>query len=198
MEAVLAALVAFAVAATITGIELITSKYPRTCFLLLRCGAFYAYVVIYGLIAFGTTLLLPFLPIKFEGSGQSSLWVDALLVGMAIKAVLHIRLFNVTTGPGNDFPVGLETILQLFEPWLLRTIDLDHFMRVRRYLESRSGRYPNAGSVRDKILPNIPPALSAGERAALISDLAHLTTVNELMELYLRYVGRSTFEQIFP
>jgi uncharacterized protein YciW len=80
----------------------------------------------------------------------------------------------------------------------LRTIDLDHFMRVRRYIGLRSARYLDADVVRAAILANIPPAFSAAERAALATDVAHLTTVAELMELYLSYVGRGTFEQIFP
>lgn len=191
------ALIAFAIAATISGLELITSKYPRTYFLLYRCASLYAYIVIYGVIGSGATLLLPYLPIKIEGIDQSSAWINAILIGVSIKAILHIRLFNVTTGPGNEFPVGLETILQLFEPWLLRTIDLDHFMRVRRYIGSRSARYLEADAVRSAILANIPPAFSAAERAALTTDVAHLTTVSELMELYLSYVGRGTFEEVF-
>ncbi len=193
-----AAFVAFLIAATITGLELITSKYPRTYFLLYRCTALYAYIAIYGVIGLGTTLLLPYLPVKIEGIDQSSAWINAILVGISIKAILHIRLFNVTTGAGNEFPVGLETILQLFEPWLLRTIDLDHFMGVRRYIGLRSARYVDSGVVRATILANIPPAFTAAERAALTTDVAHLTTVAELMELYLSYVGRGTFEQIFP
>ncbi len=65
------AFVAFLIAATITGLELITSKYPRTYFLLYRCTTLYAYIAIYAVLGLGTTLLLPYLPVKIGNrSGQ--------------------------------------------------------------------------------------------------------------------------------
>jgi hypothetical protein len=194
---ILPAILAFTIASTIAGLELITSKYPRTFFLMSRSGPLYAFVSIYGGIAFVTTFLLPQLKIEITGVGRND-WVNAVIVGVSIKAILHIRLFNVTTGAGSEFPVGFETILQLFEPWLLRTIDLDHFRHLRRYIDARAAGYVDVAVVRARIAENIPPGFSPAERAALTADAARLATVNELMELYLSYVGRRTFEQIFP
>ena len=47
---------AFGIATVIALLELITSKYPRTFFLLKRSRALYTYALIYGVIAFGVTL----------------------------------------------------------------------------------------------------------------------------------------------
>ena len=114
-------LLASTVATLLACIELITSRYPRTFFLLRKSWALYAYALIYGAIGFGVTLGLASLirtgTIKLEGLGLSGPWVQSLAVGLTIKAFLHIRLFSVGVG-SQSFPVGVETIVKLFEHWL--------------------------------------------------------------------------------
>src|SRR6266571_5245648 len=47
---------AFVIASFIAALELITSKYPRTFFLLKRCPALYIYALIYGVIGLAVML----------------------------------------------------------------------------------------------------------------------------------------------
>lgn len=195
------ALLAFAVALLLAAVELITSKYPRPFFLLRRSWALYAYALVYGAIAFGITLGLAALiqagTIKLEGLGLSNPWVQSLVVGFATKAFLHIRLFSVGVG-SQAFPVGVETLVQLFEPWLLRSIEIDHFNAGREFIASRAAKYLNLQDLKASIRTGIPPNFPAQERAAFLADVERTTTVEEALELYLTFLGRRSFDRVFP
>src|SRR5215471_706233 len=120
---------AFVVALVVTGLELITTDYPMTPNFVLKSIWYYLYVVIYGAIAAVVILILPLITDQATVSsvGLANPWIKAAVVGFTIKAFLHVRLFTVSTGPGSSFPVGIETIVQLFEPWMLRSLELDHW-----------------------------------------------------------------------
>lgn len=192
--------VAFAVAFAVTLVELVTRKYPRTIFLLTGSISLYAYGVIYGFIAAGIDAMLPAISDQATVSGVaiSNPWVRAIAIGLSVKAFLHIRFFDVTTGPGKSFPVGVETFVQLFEPWLLRSIDLDHFSATRGFLQSRIAAYPDAATARARALANIPSSFDASERAAFENDLSSATTTERVMEAYLTIVGRKIFLSVYP
>src|ERR1700736_1601035 len=106
---------AFVIASFIAALELITSKYPRTFFLLKRCPALYVYALIYGLIGLGVMLGLNYLvsqkAVTLEGFGLSNPWWQAVAIGLSVKAFLHLRIFSVGVG-GQSFPIGTETIVQ--------------------------------------------------------------------------------------
>jgi hypothetical protein len=95
-----------------------------------KCSALYWYAFIYGVIAFGVMLGLDYLlkqkTVTLEGFGLANPWWRAVAVGLAVKAFLHLRIFSVGVG-GQTFPIGTETLVQLFEPWLMRTMELYHF-----------------------------------------------------------------------
>lgn len=194
-------LLAFGIATLATLLELVTSKYPRTFFLLKRSWALYAYPVIYGVIGFGVTVGLGLFvetgTIKVEGLGLSNPWIQAIAVGLSIKAFLHLRLFSVGIG-SQSFPIGVETIVQVFEPWLLRTIELHHFSMSREFLTSRANRYHDLNDVRARITANLPPTFPDQERAAFLADVGRTTTVTEAMELYLAFLGKRNFDRVFP
>lgn len=193
--------ISFIIGTLVAGIELITSKYPRTFFLLNKSWALYAYTIIYGILSFGVMLAISSLVgakiIKLEGLGISNMWVQAVVVGVATKAFLHIRVFNVSIG-SQSFPVGIETFVYMFEPWLLRTIELDEFNAIRKFIDIAQSRYSALNDVIQKIKNNIPQKLSKVEKSAFPSDLSEKTTVSEAMELYLQYFGKKSFERIFP
>jgi hypothetical protein len=90
-------IVAFVVAGLVTALELITTKYPRTSGFVLQIKWFYAYVLIYGVLGAIAYSLLPLLAgeVALTGIGLSN-----AVVGFSIKAFLHIRIFTVSTGPG--------------------------------------------------------------------------------------------------
>lgn len=197
------ALVGFATATVVTMIELVTSKYPRTAgFLISSSLRFWLYPPIYGLIAFGCILGLDALAasgaIKLEGTFAANKWLQAVGLGLSVKALMHIRIFSVTTDSGS-FPVGIESIVQLFEPWLLDSIDMDEWQAVRRYVRARMNTAYAAwtpAQTRAHILANLPTKLK--NSATFTVDLNACSDTLECMELYLRRCGRSIFDLTFP
>ena len=196
------AAVAFVLAAAVSLSELLTTQYPRTSFLILRKSrALYTYVLAYGALALVVMLLLETLTeskvIQLEGFGLSSPWIRAIAIGIAVKAFLHIRLFNVSVG-SQSVPVGLETLVQFFEPALLRTILLDEFTAVRAYVGARARGYPSLEAVKARAKEEIPPTLPNQERAAFSNDIDRATSVVQVMEHVLRFLGRKNLERVFP
>ena len=195
-EVGLAALIAVAV----VGLELITTQYPRTSIFVFRSGWFYAYVISYGLIAALVYLLLPLIgaQVTMTGIGLGNPWVQAVVTGLSVKALLHIRIFNVSTGPGRDFPVGLETIVLLFEPWLLRSLELDHFSELMAFVTPRAARCADVAAARQLATNNIPNTFLPAEKAALAADIARATTSGDVIVAYISYVGIKLAGGVFP
>jgi len=195
------ALLAFLIATAAAASELITTKYPRTYFLLARSAALYSYSVIYGLIAFGIMWAVDTLTahklITLSGLGVESRWTQAVAIGLSCKAILHINLFSVGSA-SRPSPVGLETLVQIFEPELLRRILLKEFDAVRAYIGPRTSKYANLQDVKTQIKTNIPRTLPKEERAAFQNDIDTSTTIADAMEAFLRFVGRATFSRVFP
>jgi hypothetical protein len=189
--------VAFFTAACFTGLELVTSKYPRTAFVVIKDYWFWSYILIYGVIAtlgfWGLDALVAADKIKLEGLGLDSSWMKALYVGIAVKALLHINVARM-----GATPIGTEIIVQLFEPHWLRTILLNEFNAVRAYVAPYVSRYSDLSDVKKRVKENIPPTLPDAERAAFESDLEKAATVVPAMELFLRFVGLGTFKRVFP
>ena len=200
MFRVLPALLSFLIAATITAIELVTSKYPHTFPLLKRCRVLYFYALIYGLISFGVMVCFDQLvlanKIKLEGVGSNP-WLQATAIGMSTKALLHIRFFSVTAG-AQSFPLGTETIVQLFEPWLLDQIMLAEFNAVRALIQPRATKYSNLVDVKARITGNLPSTFSGQERTAFEVDVNKQTLIVGAMEMYLGRFGKTSFDRVFP
>lgn len=194
-------IVAFAVAFLVTILELITTKYPRTGFLLRRCTKLYLFAAIYGTVATAVMVCLGYFvhsgSIVLEGPALSRSWVQALAIGLSTKALLHIRIFNVAVG-GRDFPIGVETLVQLFEPWLLREIELDHFNRMRYFLAPIVRTYPDLAEVKKMIRGDVPATLPAAERSAFLHDVDNAESVESACELYLGFLGRDSLGRLFP
>ena len=135
--------------------------------------------------------------VKLEGFGLESQWIRALYVGVTIKAFMNINLYNVTVG-AQSMPVGPSTIVQLYEPMLLRNILFREFTEVRRYVEAAIVGNPNIAAVKQQIKDNVPDTLPASERGAFENDIDKAETVVEAKAKFLRFVGRSTFDGVFP
>jgi len=209
------AALAFLLASGIAASELITTKYPRTYFIFIprRCLALYVYSFIYGLLAF-VIVFFNIVPL------QADVWIQAVIVGVSVKAFLHIRFWSVPTpaptgkaGESEGFPIGPETILQLFEPWLLRTITLDEFNGVREFLGPRAVKYTDPQDVERRIRDNLSESLPVAELASFRRDLDAIFQSNptrsqsnptgnaqiiRAMELYLKLFGKQSFNRAFP
>jgi hypothetical protein len=201
MEAWLYAGLAFIVAAVLSGLELVTASYPRTYFLVFRSRSLWGYAIIYGVIAGCVTLGADYLvnsgKLKLEGLILGSKWFRAVVIGISIKSLLHINLFNITAG-STTVPVGIETLTKIFEPQLLRALVFDEFNAVRHYLASYCQKYTDLQAVKTTISTNVPPTLPTQESQAFETELTKATTVIEAMERGLRFLGRKTFNRIFP
>ena len=201
MEPWLYAGLAFVVGAFFSSFELITASYPRTFPLLFRSRALWGYALIYGTIgaclAFGADYLVSSGKLKLEGVILSAKWFRAVAIGISIKSLLHINLFNVAAG-SQSVPIGIETLTKIFEPQLLRAIIFDEFEEVRRYVEPYSQKHTDLATVKATIAKNVPPTLPTQESQAFETELAKTTNVVEAMERGLRFLGRKTFKRIFP
>ncbi len=122
--------------------------------------------------------------------------IQAVVVGISAKAFLHIRLFNVNIG-SQSFPIGIESFVYLFEPWLLRKIELDEFNAVREFVETLVTSEMSLESVKRKIENNITPIFPKNEKAAFLSDLNEKKTLTRCLELYLTFFGRKSFKRVF-
>jgi len=192
--------VAFGVAASVTALELITSKYPQTFIFVLKSPWFYAYIVIYGLLGATALALLPFVAdqVKTEGGVFANPWVKAALVGLSVKAFLHIRIVTVTTGPGQSFPIGLESFVQIFEPWMTRWIELNHFSEVDKFIAPRAEKTPDVGKGRGLAIGKIPTTFDDKEKTALIDDFNRAATSYNVISEFLKVFGVRLTETAFP
>ncbi len=188
-------LLAFVIAAFIVLVELIASKYPRTFFLVKKSKALYAYAFIYGAISLLVMRVGDQLGIKIEGLTGS--WWQPIVIGVSIKAFLHLRLFTVTIGT-QSYPVGVESFVQLFEPWLLRTIDLEHDNAIRVFIKDRAERYRNLDQVKETIKTYLPNFLPQKDKETFLGDLESKSTVHSAMASCLVTFGKAWFNLTFP
>jgi len=200
MDEPLQIILAFLVAAIVTALELVTGKYPRTFWFLRNCKSFYVYAVIYGLIAALVTFFVDFLissdAITLEGPMVGNGWAQAVAIGISVKAFLHIRLFAVNTGT-QSIPIGVETIVLLFEPWLLREIELFHFNSVLKFIGPKAKTHPDLETVKNAVLKHIPKSFSKAEKTSFIDDVTKAKDVGSVMDMFLNFVGKRIFEQVF-
>jgi len=202
MTFVVASAFACIIAGTISLLEIVTSRYRTTYFLLWRQWPLYAYVAMYGV--FGGILMLIAAQLVFknvvsspQGVPVESPWVQAVLVGISTRALMNITLFNVASGAGT-VPIGISTITHLIEPFLLSELDIRVWNDVRSFLEPHASKYLGLPEVKAIIEQNIPPTLSPERRAALRADVREADTVKGAMEAFLYAVGRDTFRRSFP
>ena len=193
--------IAFAVVAFFSLLELVTSEFPQTISFLRRSWAFYAYGFAYGALAFIATIGINKLSaanaIKLEGLGLSSPWIRAFAIGISFKALLHIRLFTVTAG-GQTFPVGVETLVQLFEPWLKRRINIQHWNATQAFIGTRTKKYNDLKQVQARIVINLPTNLPETELKAFRADVLQTTSVEQAMEQYLIVSAARPLTAYFP
>jgi len=195
--------IAFLVGGSFTGIDLLTSRYARQAFLLWKkSGSLYFYCLTYGVIAAGATALYPALAhehaLVVKGLGFEIPWVRALYIGVSAKALLHIRLATTNTESPRPLPIGVETLVQVFEPRLLRNMDIRADHEIRLYLRARVEKYTNLRKVKVMIMDNIPESLPEAERGAFEMDIRKRRKPYDCMSACLKFLGKESFERIFP
>ena len=200
MSRVGAAAVAFAVGALFTCFELRFSKYPHTGSLIVWKRPFWIYCGLYGLVAVGGFLLSGLLiakgVLKLGGLSLESPYGLAAVLGLSSKAIMQLSIFNVTAGSAS-FPIGFQTIVQVFEPYLLHAISLKEFNAVRMFVMPYALKYPDLNTVKTMIKNNIPDSISHRDRVAFEGDIDKDRQVHEAMERFLRFLGEETFLRVF-
>jgi hypothetical protein len=155
---------------------------------------------IYGVLAGLLQYLWPLLAdqTRMTGIGIGNGWVRALITGFFIKGLLHIRLVNVATGPGKSFPLGLESIVRIFEPWLLTEIGLHVFSAKKVWLKKHVGAYADVAMARARALDNIPSGFDPAEQASLRADIKRADSAEKVLDVYVTYAGPKALASVFP
>ena len=180
-----------------TLIELITSIYPRT-YHFLRNSTLYIclYSGLYGIFSVIMMLLVEYGYIKLEGIGVSNILIQSLLVGITIRALLHIRIFSYNTG-SELVPIGTETILLPIESWLLKEIGIGEYNTVKEYTDKTETCYKDFDNVKREIKRNIP-STNEQEITTFSLDIDKTENISEAMSLYIRQFGKKSFDRVFP
>jgi len=122
--------------------------------------------------------------------------ISAAVVGFSLRALLHLRLFSVTAG-GNNVPVGLETLVFLYEPWLLAEIELFSSNKLSAYIKPAAARY-KLSDVRKKCKDNLPNFLTHAQKQGLGVDFNKAVTVEQCMRTFISVAGKGAFDATFP
>jgi len=193
---------AFVLAGGFAFAELLTTKYPRTAFLIVsprRCWPLYLYAFTYAVTGAVLTIILSYLIanhiLRVEGLGLDRPWVRAIYVGVAAKSFLQFTLFSI-----GEERVGITTITKMFEPAILRTIDLDENHFVNEYLNRYTHRYSTIEEVRKRFSNDeIPQGLPEEERKGLEMDIRYKEDEpRPAMRAVLKKMGKRSFNRIFP
>lgn len=95
--------------------------------------------------------------------------------------------------------MGIETLVQMFEPWLLRPILLDEHSAVQKFLAGPLTKYTDLVNVKAIIEENIPSTIPHEEKETTLSDLdKKQKTTRDAMAMYLRLYGPKIFQSTFP
>jgi hypothetical protein len=191
-------LVAFGVAWIVVIVELLSSEYPRTYFALTKSKSLALYAAFYGLLAvIALFLFATVVDIRLaNGVALMSPWVTAAICGASIKSVLQLNIATIRIG-SERIPIGLKTLVQLFEPPLLRSIAFQEFLGVRALVSKFVTADRVIGEVKRAATDGIPPSLPKAEREGFSADVELSTSVERVMTLYLRFAGREAFTRVF-
>ncbi|HAC16394.1 MAG TPA: hypothetical protein DCE78_10695 [Bacteroidetes bacterium] len=122
--------------------------------------------------------------------------IQAIVVGTSAKAIFHINIFSARIG-SMHVPIGLETLCCLFEPYLLRQVELEEYCSIRTYIEEKSRAFNDVGDVKGLIRKNIPNSSVESDKDVFLVDLKKRKTKEDSMELYFRKFGKKNFDRLF-
>jgi hypothetical protein len=181
-------------------LDLVSSKFSTTMSLVLvRSRAIYLLGLIHGVLAGSVSALHPGV-ISFQlanGQALHSAWIWAVLTGIFTRPFLQTKIFTVSSGR-NATRIGLQSIMQLFEPQLIREVILDEFYAVRSFVQKYTKRYADLDVVKSMVAESLPGELPEPERQAFLFELEKAKTVTDALEGFLRFVGISAFQSTFP
>ncbi|HET7435363.1 MAG TPA: hypothetical protein VFN10_11710 [Thermoanaerobaculia bacterium] len=194
------AFVAFSVAAATAGGELLLTQFRNTVFTVWRSRPFLTFITIYGVIAglvmcalqvvYGATSL------AFRGGYVIPVYLAAILLGLALKMVLDLKLTSAQIG-SEQIPIGLKTLVLAFESPLIASMRWAEFNGVQRYIGRFAARHTDVAKVKELIRANVPAKLEANVTDAFLTRLERADSTPKAIALYLEFGGRDSVERVF-
>ncbi|MCX6674024.1 MAG: hypothetical protein NTY37_09630 [Methanothrix sp.] len=205
---------AFIVAAFIAFLQLETTTYPHTNFLIrlklitVVYSLFYGAlgVIFYGIVVYtGIDMLIGDKIVKEP-------YLQAVLVGIFSKGISDWNFYTLPIGD-NAKPLGIKTITEPIESTLLKKIDEEEYNSLKEYVTPVRDCYcktQNDGAERpeEKVLKRICDSLPANSKAKKLAykeDLKNVMAdydsdgakVSAALEKYLRDFGKRSYERVF-
>ncbi len=130
---------------------------------------------------------------------EALFWVYVIFCGISIKSLLNISFYNVRMD-GKSFPIGLATLVRIFEPQLKKSIETDHYIAFDTFLTHAEAKTVHLSlmDIHNVIRNQILTRFEASEVSAFLLDLASRRTVRESYIFYLRAYGKKMFCHTFP
>jgi|SRR5579884_3822181 len=144
----LPALLALFIASCSIIIDRITTKHLHTHFIIMKCPQLYFYALIYGAGAFTITFFLPYNKLSL-----SNAWIEALIVGVTIRAFLNITLFSVPIPNTKEtVSLGIQAAIRPIENLILTTMNEAYDIQLMSFLSPIMQHYTDPECVLLRIL----------------------------------------------
>jgi hypothetical protein len=170
--------------------------------------ALWGYGLIYGVLSVFFFLFLnnELINISISASGAAKPLSEefkslafAIFAGVSIKSLLNISFYNARVD-GKTFPVGFATVVKIFEPQLLKSLESDHFINYDSFLKMAVEKTSHL-SIQDihNVMRNtVDSMLTTSEVSGFLMGLAATKNPRESLSLYLKVFGRKIFCHTFP
>ncbi|MEO0804413.1 MAG: hypothetical protein AAFY57_19395 [Cyanobacteria bacterium J06642_2] len=193
---------AFVFAYLVTLFELITVEYPRTYSLVVKRWPIHAYAGWYGVLGAILFVIFDRLSaanlVSVSGMQLAPLWVRAIVIGIISKGIMGIKFVTFAQKNGS-FPFGLETIANIFAPFLAAEIADLEFNDLRSLVDAKlSQKQLSLEDIREILKSNIPPKAEETAKKSFKVELQEETHPNELCVSYISLFGVRSFNRIFP
>lgn len=200
----LPSIVSLLLAAYVTYQDLISEpRYTRTSFLLWKkesWGPTAKYLAVYAVIAMGICLAFPKLlsggGIKIEGVVVSSVWTQAVMIGVSVKSLMGIKLWTIASSESSN--VSIETLIGRLLNFkrMLEEVKDGYFVSLREYATNSVGPVGLA-DVKTRLIAALNH-LERPELGAFQADLDKTSDPYSAVKFFLERFGRKFFEQAFP
>jgi hypothetical protein len=168
-------LLAFIVATLIAYLELETSLYPHTRFLIKNYRLIGYYLIFYGFIGVVFYWLIVFTGVNVIISDKivDNLYIQAILVGAVSKGISDWNFITIPIGV-NAKPIGFKTIVEPMQKELLSRLDEEESNSLREYVTSPRICCKDSKDALDKIKISLPANSRKGEKLAYVVDVEEL------------------------
>jgi hypothetical protein len=213
-EVIFAYILAFLVAAFIAFLQLETTTYPHTNFLIRTKSITIIYSLFYGALGalFYGIVVFTGIDMLIGDKIVKEPYLQAVLVGIFSKGISNWNVYTLPIGDDAK-PLGIKTITEPIESTILKKIDEEAYNSLKEYVVPVRDCYCNTQMVgddgpEDKVIKRICdnlPAKSKAEKLAYKEDLKNVMAdydsdkakVSAALEKYLSDFGKRSYERVF-